>query len=272
MSEEISFKTLIMYLAGIALALFYLIYLPWTGLSDAAAGMDVLSEWLYYFALVLGLLFPLYYAIGKEERAWMVLGLGIIFASLVWLLNVAAIAAGTEGAAAITLVLGLIYFLVPILEPRMGNWDMMKNVFHLIKGLLFIIAAFLYSSTLIGVGSWNHVMPHLIFVGGGLAVVFGFVLLAYGLFNLLKMYTPEGVGKFFGELAQIFYILMTLVFLLGVTYNVTSWAVVSGFTGPWPISIDFFADMILLSYSNLAAILLIILYIYGMFKVVEKLG
>jgi hypothetical protein len=255
-----------MYLAGIALAIFYLIYLPWTELSNIAATMDVLSEWLYYFALVLGLLFPLYYAIGEEERAWMVLGLGIIFASLVWLLAFP----GTEAAAAITLILGLIYFLVPILEPRMGNWDMMKNVFHLIKGLLFIIAAFLYSPTLIGIGSWNHVMPHLIFLGGGLAVVFGFVLLAYGLFNLLKMFTPEGVGKFFGELAQIFYMLMTLVFLLGITYNVTSWWIVSGFGPPYPLAIEFFYNMVLLATSNLVAILLIILYIYGMFKVVEK--
>ena len=82
MSEEINFKTLIMYMAGVALALFYLLYLPWTNLSAAALGI---WEWPYYFALVLGLLFPLYYAIGEENRAWMVLGLAIILGSVVWL-------------------------------------------------------------------------------------------------------------------------------------------------------------------------------------------
>lgn len=265
MSEEINFKTLVLYMAGIAVALFYLLYMPWTVLSDAAASMDIVMEWLYYFVLVLGLLFPLYYSIGEENRAWMALGLGIFLGSIVWIV----VNPATVGAAAVTLIVGLLYLITPILEPRMSNWDMWKNLFHLLKGLLIVIAAFLYSPTLIGDGSWNHVMPHFIFIGGGLAIVFGFVLFAYGLFNLIKMYTPESVGKFFGELAMVFYVLMTLVFLLGITYNVSYWAGVPAY-GPFPISIQFFADMTSLTTSNLIAILLIILYIYGMHKVVEK--
>jgi hypothetical protein len=159
----------------------------------------------------------------------------------------------------------------------MGNWDLIKNIFHILKGLFIILAAGFYANWVlddfIGTTSINHIMPPFIYMGGGLFVAFGIILFMYGLFKLLKMYTGESVGKFFGDLAKIFYILMVLVFLLGITYNITAYILLN----PWgavsfPTSIDFFADMIIVGVSNLGAILLIILYIYGMTRIAEKLG
>jgi hypothetical protein len=179
-------------------------------------------------------------------------------------------------AAALTLLVGLLFFLGPILKPRMGNWDLIKNVFHILKGLFIILAAGFYANWVlddfIGILSYNHVMPPFIYMGGGLVVVFGIILFLYGLFKLIKMYTGESIGKFFGDLAKIFYILMVLVFLLGITYNVTAYTFLNawGGFGTFPTSIDFFADMAIVGVSNLGAILLIILYIYGMGKIAEK--
>ncbi|MFW9888326.1 MAG: hypothetical protein ACFFER_09100 [Candidatus Thorarchaeota archaeon] len=272
MSEEIGFKTLILYLSAVALALFYLLYTPWTALSSYASGMGA-EVWVYYFALVLGLLFPLYYAIGQENMAWIVLGLAIIVNSIVWLI----VQPTASAAAVMILIVGLLFFLGPILEPRVGNWDLIKNIFHILKGLFIILAAGFYANWVlddfIGTMSINHIMPPFLYMGGGLFVAFGIILFMYGLFKLLKMYTGETAGKFFGDLAKIFYILMVLVFLLGITYNVTAYI----FLNPWgaagfPTSIDFFGDMRAVGISNLGAILLIILYIYGMSRIAEKLG
>ena len=120
MSEEMDFKNLIVYLSAVALALFYLVYMPWTAMS--AFTMDVGILWIYYFTLVLGLLFPLYYAIGKENMAWHVLGLSIILNSVVLMLQ-------TTGnwliAGVMTLLFGVFVFIGPILEKMMANnWDM----------------------------------------------------------------------------------------------------------------------------------------------------
>ncbi|MFW9966433.1 MAG: hypothetical protein ACFFEA_04705 [Candidatus Thorarchaeota archaeon] len=271
MSEEMGFKTIILYLSAVALALFYLLYTPWTSLSAFAGGMGA-EVWVYYFALVLGLLFPLYYAIGQENMAWMVLGLAIIVNSIVW-----AIVEPTMAAAAVMiLIVGLLFFLGPILEPRMGNWDLIKNIFHILKGLFIILAAGFYANWVlddfIGTTSINHIMPPFLYMGGGLFVAFGIILFMYGLFKLFKMYTGERVGKFFGDLAKIFYILMVLVFLLGITYNVTAYLGINAWTAAtFPTSIDFFAGMDAVGDGNLAAILLIILYIYGMSRIAEKL-
>ncbi len=272
MSEEINFKTIILYLSAVALVLFYLLYTPWTALSSYAATMGA-EVWVYYFALVLGLLFPLYYAIGQENMAWIVFGLAIIVNAIVWLIVVPADAA----AAVLILLVGLLYFLAPILEPRMGNWDLIKNIFHILKGLFIILAAGFYANWVlddfIGTTSINHIMPPFLYMGGGLLVVFGIVLFCYGLFKLFKKYTGETIGKFFGDLAKIFYILMVLVFLLGITYNVTAYVFLNAWGAvSFPTSIDFFADMAIIGVGNLGAILLIVLYIYGMGRIAEKLS
>jgi hypothetical protein len=266
------FKTIILYLSAVALALFYLLYMPWTSLSAAAGTTMGAAVWVYYFALVLGLLFPLYYAIGQENMAWIVFGLAIIVNSVVWMI----VEPAAVAAAALTLLVGLLFFLGPILEPRMGNWDLWRNLFHILKGLFIILAAGFYANWVlddfIGNLSYNHIMPPFIYMGGGLVVVFGIILFAYGLFKLIKMYTGETIGKFFGDLAKIFYILMVLVFLLGITFNVTTYIFANawGGAGTFPTSIQFFAGMLLVGMSDLAAILLIILYIYGMGKIAEK--
>ncbi|MGY5872952.1 MAG: hypothetical protein RTV72_11945 [Candidatus Thorarchaeota archaeon] len=272
MSEEYDFKTIVQYMSAIALAIFYLVYLPWTFLSFA-----MLSEagliWIYYFTLVLGLLFPMYYAIGQEKMAWMCLGLTLILNSVLWLMVEAAQALP----AVLVLIVGVLYFLAPLLEDRMGNWDMIKNVFHFLKGLLLVLAIFLYAGAagidgMIGVTSMNHVMPSFIFIGGGLMVAFAVCLMIYGLFNLFKMFLPGQIGDIFGDLGKIFYMLMVLVFLLGILYNVSAYP----FLNPWlytygtSASIDFFAGLNGLGVGNLGAILFIILFIYGMAKIAKK--
>ncbi|MBE0525405.1 MAG: hypothetical protein IH631_00580, partial [Candidatus Thorarchaeota archaeon] len=270
MSEVYDFKTIVQYMSAIALSIFYLIYLPWTFLSFA-----MLTEagliWIYYFTLVIGLLFPMYYAIGQEKMAWMCLGLTLILNSVLWMVVEAAQAV----AAVLVLIVGVLYFLAPFLEDRMGNWDMLKNVFHFLKGLLLVLAIAFYAAfdinAMIGISSANHIMPSFIFIGGGLMIAFAVCLMVYGLFNLFKQFLPGKIGGWFGDLAKIFYMLMVLVFLLGILYNVTAYPILSawGYTLGTSASMDFFAGLWNLGNSNLGAILFIILFIYGMAKIAK---
>jgi hypothetical protein len=179
------------------------------------------------------------------------------------------------------LIVGILFFIGPFLENRVGNWDLVRNAFHFLKGLFLVLAVALYANfdldAMIGVTSANHIMPQFIYMGGGIMVAFAVTLLLYGLFNIFKMYTGDTVGGYFGDLAKIFYMLMVLVFLLGITYNGVSYAVSAFFTNPWSAtlpwtsgSIGFFAGMYSLGTSNLGGILLIILFIYGMGKIASK--
>ena len=271
MSEQIDFNTLIQYLSAIALALFFLIYLPWTYLSDAVLA-NVGLTWVYYFTLVIGLLFPMYYAIGKENTAWLCLGLSLILNSIIWM----ALDATQIVAAILVLITGLLFFITPFIENRVGNWDLVRNLFHFLKGLFLVLAVVFYANfdlnAMIGTTSANHIMPQFIYMGGGIMIAFAFILMCYGLFNILKMYLGETVGRYFGDLAKVFYMLMVLVFLLGIVYNATAYT----FLNPWgyatgtSASIDFFAGLSALGVTNLGAILLIILFIYGMSKIVKK--
>ncbi len=277
MSDEFDFKTIIQYMSAIALVLFYLIYLPWTYLS-AHVLTNVGLTWIYYFCLVLGLLFPLYYAIEKETMAWLCLGLSLILNSAIWM----ALEPLMAIPAVLVLIVGLLFFIAPFLEDRVGNWDLVRNLFHFVKGLLLVIAIFIYAGPLgidgmIGNTSMNHVMPQFIFLGGGIMVAFAVCLMTYGLFNIFKMFLPEKIGGYFGDLAKIFYMLMVLTFLIGITFNAITYALYASIfnywaaTLPWSSgSIGFFAGMYNLGNSNLGAILLIILYIYGMAKIAKK--
>jgi len=271
MSEEFDFKTIVQYMSAIALAIFYLIYLPWTFLSFAMLTQAGLI-WIFYFTLVLGLLFPMYYAIGQEKMAWICLGLTLILNSVLWML----VDAAQVVAAILILIVGVLYFIAPLLEDRMGNWDMIKNVFHFLKGLFLILAIAFYAAfdinAMIGVTSANHIMPSFIFIGGGLMVAFAVCLMVYGLFNLFKMFLPGQIGEAFGDLGKIFYMLMVLVFLLGILYNVTAYPFVNawGYTTGISASMDFFAGLWTLGTSNLGAILFIILFIYGMGRIARK--
>jgi hypothetical protein len=280
LSEELNMKTLVQYMSAIALAVFYLIYLPWTYLSSVVFA-DALMTWLYYFTLVIGLLFPMYYAIGKESMAWICLGLTLILNSIIWIVLPGGIATAPI-AAALVLIVGVLFFIAPFLETRMGNWDLIKNLFHFLEGLLLVLAVAFYANfvldDMIGAKSANHIMPQFIYIGGGIMVAFAFVLMAYGLLNILGMYTGEKIGGFFKDLGKIFYMLMVLIFLLGILFNGTSY-IATPFgtqTDPWsalPIvsgSVNFFAGLFYLGYSNLGAILLIILFIYGMSKIAKK--
>jgi len=273
LSEQMDFKTLIQYLSAIALALFFLIYLPWTYLSDAVLANAGLT-WIYYFTLVIGLLFPMYYAIGKENTAWMCLGLSLILNSVIWM----ALDAAQILAAILVLLAGLLFFIAPFIENRVGNWDLIKNLFHFLKGLLLVLAVAAYAGfnldAMIGVDSANHIMPQFIYMGGGIMIAFAFILMCYGLFNIFKMYTGDKIGAFFGDLAKVFYMLMVLVFLLGVLFNATAYPGMINPTWTYTLgtsaSIDFFYGMAAVGNSNLGAILLIILFIYGMGKIVKK--
>jgi hypothetical protein len=273
LSEELNMKTLIQYLSAIALAVFYLIYLGWTSLSQLAL-TDAMWTWVYYFTLVIGLLFPMYYAIGKENMAWFCLGLSIIINSIIWMV----LAAAEAAAAAMFLIVGILFFIAPFLEGRMGNWNLIKNVFHFLEGLFIVLGIGLYTTpmfdlnAMIGPTSANHIMPQFIYMGGGIMVAFAVCLLLYGLFNIFKMYTGEKIGGYFGDLSKIFYMLMVLVFLLGITYNVIYYPGVDhwGYVIGTSASIDFFRALFALGLGNLGAILLIILYIYGMGKIAKK--
>jgi hypothetical protein len=274
LSEEYDVKTLVQYMSAIALAVFYLVYLPWTYLSSAMLG-EPGYIWIYYFTLVIGLLFPMYYAIGQEKMAWLCLGLTLILDSILWMLVQAAQAVP----AVLVLIVGVLFFIAPFLEDRMGNWDMIKNVFHFLKGLLLVLAIFLFAGAagidgMIGVDSMNHIMPAFIFMGGGIMVAFAVCLMLYGLFNLFKMYIPGNVGEWFGGLGKIFYMLMVLVFLIGILFNVTAYPFMVNPTWTYATgtstSIDFFYGLSGLGITNLGAILLIILFIYGMGKISKK--
>ena len=273
MSEEIGFRDLILYLAAVALVLFYLIYMPWVAMSSVTITVNTgILLWVYYFGLVLGLLFPLYYAIGKENMAWIVLGLSILLNSFILILQM-----GVWLLPGIFMLLLGLFFILPIfLEPKMADkWDMWKNIFHILKGLMIILAVAFYANwnvdAFIGTTSFNHAMPQFLFIGGGLFIAFGIILFMYGLLKLLSGMMGEKIGGYLKDLASIFYILMVITFLLGITYNVVFYA--GG--GDWGAlivssSIGFFADMDIIGFTDLGAILLIILYIYGMMKIVDK--
>ncbi|MFW9795423.1 MAG: hypothetical protein ACFFE2_00185 [Candidatus Thorarchaeota archaeon] len=271
MSEPYDFKTLIQYLSAIALAIFFLMYMPWTYLSSAVLDNAALT-WVYYFTLVIGLLFPMYYAIGEENTAWLCLGLSLIINAVIWM----ALPSANIVAAFLVLLAGLLFFLAPFLENRMGNWDLIKNVFHFLKGLFLVLAVAIQAEFLlddmIGDTSANHFMPQFIYMGGGIMIAFAFVLMCYGLFNILKMYTGDTIGGFFGSLAKIFYMLMVLVFLLGILFNVTYYigAGLNWTPTGTSASIAFFAGLNTLADSNLTAILMLILFIYGMGKIAKK--
>jgi hypothetical protein len=267
-------------MSAIALAIFYLIYLPWTYLSSVVFA-DAAWTWVYYFTLVIGLLFPMYYSIGKENMAWICLGLTLILNSIIWMVF-PGIVANAVIAAALVLIVGILFFIEPFLENRMSNWNLIKNLFHFLKGLFLVLAVAFYANfvldDMIGATSANHIMPQFIFLGGGIMVAFAFVLMAYGLFNILGMYTGDKISGYFKDLGKIFYMIMVLVFLLGILFNGTSYiATPLGIaTDPWGAfpfasgSVSFFAGLFYLGYSNLGAILLIILFIYGMNKIAKK--
>jgi len=267
---EIDFKTLVQYLSAIALVLFFLIYMPWTALTAFTTDPGLI--WVYYFTLVLGLLFPMYYGIGEENMAWYILGLSLIINAGLWMV----VEPAQVAAAAMILLVGLLFFIGPLIEPRVGNWDLIKNLFHFLKGLFIVLAAGFHAAwvldNFIGATSINHVMPQFLYMGGGIFVAFGIVLLMYGLFNILAMYAGETIGKYFSQLAKIFYMLMVLVFLLGITYNATAYVLLGYSWGAvtFSASIAFFANMNALGVTNLGSILLIILFIYGMGKIAEK--
>ena len=263
-------KTLVQYMSAIALALFYLMYIPFTSLS-AALTNDAALIWIYYFTLVIGLLFPMYYAIGKEKMAWLCLGLSIMINSVIWML----LDAAQVIPAVLFLLAALLIFLGPLLEDRMGNWDLIKNTFQFLEGLFIILAIFLYAGTIdgmVGNASANHIMPQFIYMGGGIMVAFAACLMMYGLFKLFKMFIPGKAGEFFGDLGMIFYMLMVISFLLGIIFNVVYYYSVAawGYTVGISTSMDFLAGLATIGQGNLAAILLIILFIYGMGKIAKK--
>ncbi|MHA1576398.1 MAG: hypothetical protein ACTSU3_03470 [Candidatus Thorarchaeota archaeon] len=276
MSEDFDFKMIVRFMSAIALAIFYLVYLPWTYLS-AAVLADPMLTWVYYFTLVIGLLFPMYYAIEKETMAWICLGLSLILNSVIWMV----LDATQAIAAVLVLIVGVLFFLGPFLKDRVGNWDLIRNLFHFLKGLFLVLAIAFFANfnidAMIGNTSANHIMPQFLFLGGGIMVAFAVCLMVYGLFNIFKMYLPESIGGYFGDLAKIFYMLMVLSFLIGITFNVITYAPFASFmnywaaTLPWASgSLGFFAGMANLGTSNLGAILLIILFIYGMAKIAKK--
>ena len=275
---ELDFKKLILYLSCIALALFYLIYLPRTGMTAMFPAGDALV-WLYYFTLVLGLLFPLYYAIENENMSWYTLGLALIFNAIIMIAGAANWPVGGVDVVlpgVMILILGILFFIGPLVEPRVGDWDMIKNILHILKGLFIILAVGFYAGwnldNFIGNTSFNHAMPQFIFMGGGLFIAFGVIIFMYGLLKLLAGFLGENIGGYFMDLAKIFYMFMVLVFLLGITYNVIYYVLVN----PWGYaalyaSINFFFNLGTLGLSNLGAILLLILYIYGMEQIADKM-
>ncbi|TFG34821.1 hypothetical protein EU527_01215 [Candidatus Thorarchaeota archaeon] len=275
MSQEYDVKTIVQYMSAIALALFYLIYMPWTFLSFAMLAQPAWI-WVYYFTLVIGLLFPMYYAIGKENMAWFCLGLALIVNSVIWLVVPLGGITYEAITAVLILIVGILFFIGPFLENRMGNWDFIKNVFHFLKGLLLVLAIAFYAefdiNAMIGATSANHIMPQFIFMGGAIMIAFAVCLMIYGLFNIFKMFLGEKIGGYFGDLAKIFYMLMVLVFLLGILYNGSVYPLTNpwGYTFGTSASMDFFAGLWTIGISNLGAILLIILFIYGMGKIAKK--
>ncbi|MEM2142284.1 MAG: hypothetical protein QXS20_05795 [Candidatus Thorarchaeota archaeon] len=279
MSSEMNMKTLVLHLSAIALVIFYLMYMPYTILSPVVDEWGVLHVWLYYFTLVLGILFPLFYAKGDEDTAWYILGLAIILNSVVWLLATPPLTTNPLLSALMTLLLGVFFFITPLVLKKVSQADMVKNILHIIKGLLILAAAGFYANWVlddfIGTTSYNHIMPQFLFTGGALTVVFGFVLFVYGLFNIFRMKSGGKASEWFGKISELFYVLMVIVFLIGVTMNVSTHLVAAALVAPWlgatyATSIGFFGSLIVLAGSNLVTFLLIVLYVYGMNKIVEK--
>ncbi len=260
-------KTMILYLSSVALALFYLVYMPYAALSALVTDPGLL--WIYYFTLVLGLVFPLYYAVGEEGTAWICLGLAIILNSILAMI----VQAAQMFAAFMILIVGVLIFLMPILEKRMKNWDMIKNVFHIIIGLFVILAVGAFANwnlpAFIGDTSYNHYMPQFLFMGGALFVVFGFVLLMYGIFNIFAMKAGGKAKDFIGKLAKLFYMLLVLVFLLGITYNIVNYVGTFHWGTVTATPIVFFAGWGL-GGQVLGSILLLVIYLYGLGKIAEK--
>ncbi|NWF95020.1 MAG: hypothetical protein HXY34_02660 [Candidatus Thorarchaeota archaeon] len=279
MSSEMNFKTLILYLSAMALVLFFLIYMPYTYMSPLVDDWGALHLWIYYFTLVLGVLFPLFYGIGEEDTAWYCLGLAIILNSVVWMLTTSPLS-NAMMSALMTLIVGVLFFITPFLmKKKEAQKDMIKSLMHILKGLFIILATAFYANWVlddfIGTISYNHVMPQFIYIGGGLMVVFGFILLVYGALNILKTMMSGKAGELFGKLSKVFYILMVIVFLLGITFNVMVHPGSTTGIPPWQsatyaTSIGFFADVGALTAGSLVAFLLLVLYIYGMNKIVEK--
>ncbi len=277
MSTELNVKSLVIYLSGIALAMFFLNYMPWTSLSAFTTTMNPAFQWVYYFAIVIGLLFPLFYSMGEDELAWYCLGLSILVSAIVWMV----VQPAQIAAALMTLLLGVFFFITPIVQKRVKNWDLVKNIFHILEGLFIVLATGFYANWIldafVGYTSYNHVMPQFLFIGGGLTVMFGGILLVYGLFNILTMKTSGVFNNYFGRIAKGFYMLMVVVFLLGILYNEVVYAVAAGVVNPWPqytppfpTSIGFFTGLSGLGLTNLGAFLIIMLFVYGMSKIVEK--
>ncbi len=278
MSIESELNTVIKYLSGFALALFFLVYLPWTALSAYWVAMQTISPallWVYYFTLLLGLLSPIFYSIDETNIARYSLGLAIALNSVLWVL----VDSIQTPAAATTFLVGALLFLEPVLKRLLKNWSLVKNIVRMLEGALIVVAVAFYSggslANFIGYTSYNHVMPQFIFIGGGLTVVFAVVLFIYSLLNLLASKMTGHIGDFINKIVYVFYLLLVLVFLLGVTYNLVGYVPYASSNDPWngvpfPTSIEFFRGLFLLGASNLGTVLLIVLYIYGMNKIAER--
>lgn len=288
-SSEMDFNTILKYLTGIGLVFFYLMYMPFTLTSafTSVVGFNPGLTWLYYFSLVLGLLVPLYFGMGKENMMWYFLGLSILLNSVIVIAQVPELAA----AGAVTLIVGFLFFLMPILKTKVSNWDFVKNILQLLCGLLLTMGAVLFAwglnpsftlDELLLPASFNHMMPQFLFLGGGLTVAWGIVLFLYALFKILKEVGGEKLGVIFEDLIKIFYTFLILIFLIGVTYNVMVFAPQALALSPWlgivpmgtfPSSIQFFIDFfvsVFLGIGTLIAFLFIFLYILGVSKIAAK--
>ncbi len=278
MNNQSEIKTIVQYLSGFSLSLFFLAYLPWTALSAYWVAMQTISPallWIYYFTLLLGLLCPIFYSIEERDWARHCLGLAIALNSIVWVL----VEPSQTPASTITLIVGILFFVEPILKRFSKNWELMKNMTRMGEGALIVAAVAFHAGgsldRFIGYTSYNHVMPQFLFIGGGLTVVFAVTLFIYGLFNILALKMVSRGGELMKRLAYVFYLLAVLVFLLGVTYNLTGYIPYAAVADPWngmpfPTSIEFLRGLYLLGSSNLGAMLLILLYIYGMNRIVER--
>jgi hypothetical protein len=286
MDGDLSLKTIIGYVTAFGLVFFYLMYMPTTMTSafTTISGYNVGLLWLYYFTLVLGLLIPLYFAIEDEKMAILLLGLSILLNSLIVMITLPTTMAVVGG---LTFIVGLLFFLQPLLEDRMAdNWDLIKPIFQLIIGLLIMVSSVAFAmatvplwtlENLLQPASYNHLMPQFIYLGGGLTVVYGVLLFLYALLKLFIKY--NFLANVFGNLKKIFYMLLVLVFLIGLTYDVmiypvlgSAWStIVTGYTGVFPSSIQFFISFFnVLAFSLLLSLLLIFLYIFGVSKMAER--
>ncbi|MHA1959336.1 MAG: hypothetical protein ACW99U_03855 [Candidatus Thorarchaeota archaeon] len=288
MENDTEFKTIIGSMTAVGLIFFFLMYMPWTLTSGftAVSGFNPVLVWMYYFTLVLGLMIPLYYSMDKKNMAYICLGLSIMINSVIVMVGVPALAL----AGAVTLVVGLLYFLMPFLETRMANWEDIKNILQLLIGLFIVLGAVTFAlgvnpsatiDDLLLTNSYNHMMPHFLFFGGGLTIVFGVLLF---LSSLFKLFVKFGLlASIFEPLIKIFYTFTALVFMIGVTYNVLAYAPLAGIAYPWtgvvtvgtfPSSIQFFIDFFslasLLGVQLLLGFLLLAFYIWSISRIAEK--